>query len=493
MLSSTAVLGGAQILMLLINVIRGKFVALILHASGIGVMSLLTNAANTIQQFALMGINISAVRSISQAGDTDDKGPSQALVIRLVRMLILITSTAGLFVTLLLSPLLSELSFKSSEYTPYFLLLSLFVFFNMLGTGEATIAQGLRRYKLIAKSSIIPSVCGLFLSIPIYYIWGMQGIVPAMILTGALYFMFIRWNFSHGSHAIPAYKARVSIRELWTGSKDIIKFGAIMMIGTLVGTITTFLIIIFIRREGSLADVGFYQAANTITFQYTSIIFTAMATDFYPQLSSLVKESQKEAFSYTNQQIEIVLLVIAPLTMLTILAAPLAIHVLLTSEFLQITTMVRLIALATIFKAACFPMDYIAYAKGDKTYIFWIETIWGNLKTFIILAGSYYFMHLDGLGYGVLCSAVIDFIVSIVLTRYRYGFKLSTLVARLMVFVSVLGIVCLLGALIPMPSIICYGVMLVTAAVSCTFCLILLDRRVGMRNLAQKLKSRRKT
>lgn len=476
MLSSTAILGGTQVLTGLINAIRGKLVAVILHAVGMGMMSLLTNAANTIQQFALLGINFSAVRSISQANEDDRQ--SLALIIKIVRSLILLTSISGIIITLALSPLLAKISFNSSEYTPYFLLLSIFVFFSMMGVGESAIAQGLRRYKLIAMSSVVPPLCGLFLSIPIYYLWGVEGIVPAMILGSIIYFVVLRWKLQHGKERIPHYQGHLSFGTIWTEGKDIIQFGLVLMVGTLAGTLTTFLINITIQQTGSLTHVGLYQAANAITVQYLGMIFTAMATDYYPKLASLVKNKAEEAFAYVNQQTEIVLLIVTPLTLLTILTAPLLIRILLTREFLQITTMVQFIALSTIFNAFCFPLNYIAYAKGDKSYIFWIETVWGNAKNFIVIITCYYFWQLDGLGYGVLCSSVIDVFVSLTLIRYRYGFKPASVVTRLLVLMIPAGCVCLAGALLPITAIYRYALMTGITAVVSIYCIQQIRRRI---------------
>ena len=104
--SSTAIFGGAQFVNVFMNLIRGKLVAAILHSTGMGVMSLLQNAANTIQQFALLGINISAVRNISQV-KSEASEQALTMTIRIVRTLIFLASTLGLLFTLLCSPIMS--------------------------------------------------------------------------------------------------------------------------------------------------------------------------------------------------------------------------------------------------------------------------------------------------------------------------------------------------------------------------------------------------
>ena len=487
MMSSTAIFGGAQVMNVLINIVRGKLVAVILQASGLGVMSLLTNAANTLQQFALLGINISAVRNVSQANENGN-AETLALTVRIVRALVLGASLLGLVLTLVFSPLMSQMSFDSLDYLPYFLLLSLAVFINVMGTGEMAVMQGLRRYKRLAFCSIVPPACGLLISIPIYYIWGVQGIVPAMILTGLIYYIAMRLN-SYRDSRPRQQRQRLSFKAIWGQGQEIIQFGMIMTLGSILGTITTYALTAFISNTGSIQDVGFYQAANLITMQYISLIFTAMATDFYPRLSSLVQQRMSEARRFVNQQTEIVLLIVTPLSMLMILTAPLLIMLLLTNEFQTISTIVRFMGLASIFKALCFPMDYIAYAKGDKNYILWVESIWGNVKTFTVISTFYIFMGLDGLGYGALCSALIDVVVSLILTRWRYGFRLSADSVQLLTMMLALSSVCFLAAFVPNVWV-SYGIMSATTLFCCVYSIRQIDRRMDLRSVWQRYKNR---
>lgn len=198
--SSTAIFGGAQAVNLIMNAVRGKLVAFLLNSTGMGIMSLLQNAANTIQQLSLLGINISAVRHISQV-DKDGQEEVLSASVKIVRILIFATSCLGLLFTLAFSPLMSKISFGTMDYISAFLLLSLAVFFNVMSSGEMAVMQGLRRYKQLAFCSIVPAICGLLISIPIYYFWGVQGIVPAMILSGAIYYAAIRYySYREPSH-----------------------------------------------------------------------------------------------------------------------------------------------------------------------------------------------------------------------------------------------------------------------------------------------------
>ena len=475
--SSTAIFGGAQVLTVLVNIIRGKLVASILHSAGMGMSSVINNAANAIQQFSLMGLNMAAVPDVSKANTNEDPKVLE-FTVRIVRRLVILASVLGLAATLALSPLISKLSFGTSGYTRYFLLLSVAVFFNVMGSGELAIMQGLRHYKRLAFCNIVPPCCALLLSIPIYYIWGVEGIVPAMIVLSISYYAVVRL-LSYRYRCPRQERDRISLRTLWTHGSSILKFGMMITVSILVGTVTTYALTAFISRHGSLADVGFYQAGGAITTQYIGLIFTAMAADFYPHLSELLEKSTADAFRFVNQQMEIIVLIVAPMVMLLILSAPLAIRILLTEEFLTIQRMVCFLGLAGIFKALCFPMDYIAYASSDTRYILWVETIWGNTKTFTIIAGSYWLMGLDGLGYGALASSVIDFIVCLVLFPWRYRFHITPATFRLITVMTVLATACLLCSFITHAALR-YTLISSFTLFSIVLSIRLLDRRMNL-------------
>lgn len=48
--------GGVQVFNILINIARGKFVALFLGPAGMGISQLLTSSTNTIQQLSSLGL-----------------------------------------------------------------------------------------------------------------------------------------------------------------------------------------------------------------------------------------------------------------------------------------------------------------------------------------------------------------------------------------------------------------------------------------------------
>lgn len=144
------------------------------------------------------------------------------------------------------------------------------------------------------------------------------------------------------------------------------------MLATLLGTITTYLVNAFIRVSGSIEDVGFFQAANSITNQYVGLVFAAMGMDYFPRLAA-ISNKDDEVRSLVNAQTEIVMLIVSPIILLVMIAAPLLIRILLTEEFYILTPIIRIMAIGIFFKALSFPMGYISFAKGDKKLFFGLK------------------------------------------------------------------------------------------------------------------------
>jgi O-antigen/teichoic acid export membrane protein len=414
-LKGTAVFGGVQAFNIVINLVRGKLVAIVLGTNGVGISSLFTSALTPIQQLSTLGINQSSIRLISKSRDGSENDLNS--IISLFKLMIKICSIFALIITISFSTVLSHITFGNSNYSFAFVLLGVAIFFYVLSSGEITILQGLREYKKIAKSSIIGPLVGLFVGVPIYYFWGIKGIVPAMIVLAISSYLNALYNTSK----LQLKKVNIKISQIWVLGKEIIVMGVVMMAASLIGNMTTYFLNLVIRTYGTLSEVGLFQSANQITNQYSGLIFAAMAADFYPRLSA-VSEKTNEMRNLVNEQTEMVLLIVMPIAALVIVYAPLFIKLLLTNEFLPITNVIKYMALGLIFKAMAFPMGYISFSKGDKKYFFAVEGLWINFKTFAIFSLFFYFMGIKGLGYASLLSSIIDFIVASILTKWRYDF-----------------------------------------------------------------------
>lgn len=409
--------GGVQVFNILITLIRGKFVAVILGAEGMGLTSLFTSSTNTIQQVGSLGLNLALVKEIAANKGKEGMAHVVATGLRLITF----TSILGAVLCFLLAPLLSLWSFGSYDYTWSFMALSASVCLSIGAFGYLSMLQGAGEVKRLSKASVVGGLTGLFCGVPLYYFFGFQGIVPALIILSLSIFLFYFFSF----------KKSLQIDKIsfsWSSHKPLVKrlisLGFILMIGSLIGTLTNYLINIFVRSYGSVDDVGFFQAANSMTNQYLGVIFSALSLDYFPRLSAINSDLNKMR-EVVNRQAEIVILIMTPLVIILLMTAPWIIRILLSPEFLLVTPLMRWLGLGMFIQGITFPLAYILLAKENKKFYIWLEVVMSNVLWIACSIGFYYWLGLIGLGVSLVARSVIDIPVYYCVCHHLYRFSYS--------------------------------------------------------------------
>ena len=478
---STAIFGGTQLVTMAVNILKGKLSAVLLGGYGMGISSHLSSTLTPIQGFFTFGLTTSAVQTLSSISEEEQRSS----YVKCFRRLILLLASMAMLSTLSCAWWLSRVTFQSASHWHWFVYLSVAIFFLMLASGEATILQGYRKLRSLAINNIVPPLTGLLIAVPLYWMLGVEGIAPSIALLG-----LTSWGASrYLTHRLAIHPVQQSWRDTFRQGKGMLTLGATIMTTTVIGSLSTYLTNTFIGYSGTEADIGFYQAANTITLQCTAMVFTAMGTDYFPHLSSIA-HNHSQARKLVNQEGEIVMLTIIPLVTLLITLSPLLIRILLTSEFDAIIFLLRCMSLCLIGRATCFPLDYLCIAKKDHIFFFCMEGLWTNVKTTALLMVGYHLGGLDGIGIALLLGAVIDISLSIALNLWRYGISYSSRYYLLGSLLSLAAIGCFAASFIP-SSLVSYTLMALITAITLAVCLFQIDKRIHLRQLIkQKLHAR---
>lgn len=417
-LKGTSIFGGAQVFNILVSAVRLKFVAVILGASGIGIAGLFNSLLLTIQQFASLGVNLAVVKEIGAANDDRD---SIRHVVAAVRPLAVLLSLAGALVCLLLPGVLSEVTFGNQRYAGGMRLLGAAVFFSVAGGVLMSVLQGLHEVRRLSTASVIGSLVGLLVGVPMYWVWGTDGIVPAMVALSVCTLFWYWWSLRQSI----AYHAAKWRREIHLPIlRRIVLMGVILMSNDLFKNLVNYLILIYVRATGNEMEVGFYQSCNTMTSQYSAIVFTAMAMDYLPRLSAAADDN-RQLCAIVNRQIEVVGLLVAPIVCAVIFLAPWVIELLQTKAFTVATPLLRILALAVAVRGLMYPLGYIVFAKDNRRLFFWMESIGANILTLTIMCGGYSLFGLNGLGYAAVADCSICLLVYIAVNHHLYGYRLS--------------------------------------------------------------------
>jgi len=413
---ATSLFGGVQVFTILISIIRSKFIAVLLGPTGMGIAGLLNSTTLLIAAFTNFGLERSAVKNIAIANSLEETNRIGE-VVGVLRRLVWYTGILGAAITLVFSSTLSELTFGNKDYTLAFVWLSVTLLLNQLSAGQSVVLRGLHQLKHMAKASLWGSVSGLIISVPIYYVWGIKGIVPSIIIS-SFSTLFLTFYYTSKVHV---ETVRVSNMILFVEGKDMLMMGFVLSLSSLVVLGESYLVRIYIRLIGSVEDVGFYNAGFAIVNTYFGVIFTALTTDYYPRLAGIANDNSK-AKKLMNQQSEMTVLIIAPILVVFLVFINVLVVLLYSQKFLPINEMILWAALGIYFKAASWSLGVIFISKGDVKTLFWSELASTTLMLVLNLLG-YHFLGLEGLGISFLLASIYAYIQTYLIVKYKYKFS----------------------------------------------------------------------
>ncbi len=415
---ATGLFGSIQILTIIFSIIRNKSIALLMGANGIGLIGMFTSAITLISSITSFGFGSSSVKIISEARATNHNLTKS---IYIIRKLSFVLGFFGLLVTIIFSKVFGNIFFGANNYihTYYFLGLSLAIFFMSWESGETAILQGLRELSKIAKANVLSSALGLIFSLPMFYYWGIYGLVPSLVV---VYFFNAIVNYFYSKKAISS-NFRTKIYNELDLVRSVLKLGFAMSLSSILVYFVMVLIRIYISKYGNLLNLGYYQAAFGILNGYVGMIFNAMAKDYYPRLSEINSDNYL-CKKISNEQIELGLLIILPIIALLIVFLPTVIVLLYTRDFLVIKYLMYWALLGIPFKMISWSLSYVILSKGDiKSFLTYEIT--GNIIILLSNILFYFLFGLIGLGYAFLFSNILYLIIVLFLTKKKYSIGLN--------------------------------------------------------------------
>lgn len=445
----TALFSGVQGFQILIAAIRVKVVAVLLGVEGMGIMSLLNSTLLMLQSVTGLGIERGAVRELSRH---EESQKPQAMAT--IRHWSLLAALGGAVVMLSLAPTLSRWTFGNEDYAVAYMWLSLALLADTLSKTELAVLQGLQKLRLLARCNLVGSFMGLVISLPVYYVWGVNGIVAGIIAYPACLLAAAVYERRHVGMRAKRQSPAVSVRA----GKELVMLGIMLTISGFVGTLSAYLFNIYLNNFGSTQDVGLYHSGFGLIDKYVAVLFVAMLTDYYPRLSA-VYTNNAEVRHILTRQTNVAVLVLVPIVAGFITTAPLIVRIFLSSEFLAVIPFLLWAILGMVFKVPATSLAYILIAKGDSRMFLLTEVIsWTTILCFNIV--GYELWGIEGIGIAFLGGYASYFIMMMVVCARKYGITLRPDTVRLLLVAAGVGVVVSVcyRMLVPEYPLVGYGV-----------------------------------
>ena len=415
-MKATSLFGAVQVFNIIIAIIRSKFVAVLLGPTGMGIMGLLTSSTGIISRLTNCGLGTSAVKDIATTYGTGNE-KRIGIVVTVIQRMVWITGLIGLIITAAFSPWLSQLTFGNKDYSLAFIWLSATLLFDQLTSGQLVILQGLRKLNYLAKANLSGSFIGLFITIPLYYFWGLDGIVPGIIGT-ALFSLLMSWYYAD---KIKVERTTLSTKQTLAEGKNMLMIGFMISLSGFFTVAASYIVRIFISRNGGVEQVGLYTAGFAIINTYVGLIFNAMGTDYYPRLSAVAHDN-KLCKQTINQQAEIAILILAPILVVFLTFINWVVILLYSKQFIAVNQMIYWAALGMFFKAVSWAIAFMFLSKGSGKIYFWNELI-ANICLLSLNLLGYHLWGLTGLGISFALAYLIYLIQVYVISKIKFAFQ----------------------------------------------------------------------
>lgn len=401
-LKYTGVFGGVQGLKIFVTLVRNKLASTILGKVGMGVNSIFMNISEILNSWTNFGIPFYAVRRISELYEegTDD---DMRRFVGVIRTWSIWSALIGATLCFFLANWLNNHYFPEGEqHTFEIMLLSLFVASLPIEAVECSLMKGLRQLRAVACIEVMVALSTLVFTIPVYYFLGFRGIVLSLVLCG--------WSAAllHLFFSVRLYPYRVKlfsrsvVREGW----PLIRIGLPYVLAAVAGAMATGEVFSYLDDTG---QVGLYRAGYGLMVTYAGMVFVAVEADYFPRLSSINHDTERLNHAI-NQQIDVCVLLMAPILILLVIMMPWVVRLLWTSEFLPVAPMAVCAVFYMFFRAVTVPIAYTSLAKGDSWLYLIMESIY-DVTFVLILRFGYSHWGLFGAGIALSTAALFDLLM----------------------------------------------------------------------------------
>ena len=411
---SSAIIGGASVIGMVINIVKVKVLAVLLGPAGIGLMGLYQNIMLMASTLAGCGLGSSGVRQLAASVD---EAETLSIVRRALWLGNLMLGIAGMAILWLLREPVARWVFGSSAHASEVGWLGIGLLLTLIAGSQTALLQGLRRVDDLAKVSILSALVGALVGVLVVYLLGKDGVLWFVLTAPAASVLVVSYYAARLPHPQAPYDL-AAIQQQWLA---MLKLGIPIMTAGLLMLTTQLAMRSIVLRELGLEASGYFQAAWAISFTYVGFVLNSMAMDYYPRLTAVVSDHER-ARKLVNEQTEMGLLLAGPLLMAMITFAPWVIQLLYAQGFSPAAELLSWQVLGDILKVASAPLVIICFAMGRGGVSIIIHFVWSVAYLGTVVFGIRDFgLVIAGVGFGV--AYLVFYVVVVIVANKLIGFK----------------------------------------------------------------------
>jgi len=409
-LRNTFTLSKSSLAVIVVGVISAKIWAVLVGPVGVGRYGLLQGLLAICGLLASAGIGVGLVREGASALANQNQDRVDALR-RAARLLLIGTGGLAILLLVLFRLRISEWVLGGPEHATEVLLVGVALLFTLgLGLFSSTL-NAHHRVKALASLAIAQSLIGASAGWLMIWLWGQQGIAPAIICTAASGCL-LAYYFMRKEIGTPARPTTPQVRA---AASTLLRFGLPYTASMLVGTGVQLLLPIMVLHLLGQVSVGYYQAAVSISVGYLGFLLTAMAQDYYPRVSA-VKDQPQALIKLINEQHRLLMLLATPVVLGLLALVSQVVPLLLSQQFMPTVELLEWQLIGVLLKFSSWTMAFVILARSRGSTYFITELIAGVTTVGATWLAVRWF-GLAGLGIGYVVTYLVYYLVVWLITR----------------------------------------------------------------------------
>ena len=379
-LKSSALMGGASVLVLLAGFFRTKAIALMVGPEGVGLAGTLVNFNTIFAMAAGWGLATAGVRTVAAAPPAE-----RAAKMAAVRWLGVRLSWLGLAAMAMLFWPIGLFTFRPDERHILELgLAGLAVPFLVAAGMWGALLQAGGHLRVLATTQVLSAFAGIAIGLPLVFVFhraghSLFGVALGILVATGSPALLSWWSARKHCPSAPGTEADPAL------VRELVRLGGALMVVGLFFQVSQYVGRWVVLREFGLEAAGHYQAALAIASSLPGFVFAAMATDFFPRVAAA--RDEQEANHLVEKQIQAGLLLALPLLAALLTMGRVCIHWLYaTTQFEPAIPLLSWMVWGVFLRLVSWPMGFCLQARGSSRVVLVVELVANLILALLPLA-----------------------------------------------------------------------------------------------------------
>jgi len=364
---STLIMGASSVVVLLVDIVRSKVLAVFLGPTGMGSLSVL-NQFHTLA-VSLIGLGLSAglVKYVAVYNSEGNIQSVRSMLVTSFRAILgcaFVVCALTLILRVPMAKWLLDDPGQASFLAVYAVALPLAAYPLVAGS----LLQGLQRITTLARISVGRSLLSLALIVPLVLAYRLEGAVYGVLVTTGVHLLLCYRVLRREAESYRVFQPQGGDRGV---VKTLLPYGATSLTIGAIYCVSLLLIKVIIVQRLGLEMNGIFQPVFALTMAYPTLVLSAMSTYAYPRLCELSGADRITA--ELNGNLRVVLLLIVPIMFVMLLAREPIVVFLYSARFREAADYLPVQIISDFFKTLNWVFGLFLLPTGRLRAFLWLN------------------------------------------------------------------------------------------------------------------------